>query len=138
MGTEKVVREVAEKEFERFVMAWDIDANTDNMSGEDKESFIQQKGRLVNQIVAGHATVDEDGDIHYKLKYPKGDTTELHFRVPTGAAYMSMDNFKDRQNISKINAFLGSMTKQAPRFFANMDARDVKFCQGVAILFLAS
>ena len=135
---EKVAREAAEQEFARFADAWDIDVNTDLMPGEDKESFMQQKGRIVHQIISGSATIDEDGDIHYTLKYPKGETTELHFRVPTGAAYMSMDNFKDRQNINKIYAFIGSMTKQAPKLFANMDARDVKVCQGVAILFLAS
>ncbi|MCK5606552.1 hypothetical protein KAR91_31910 [Candidatus Pacearchaeota archaeon] len=137
-STEKISRDMAEEEFARFTRAWDIDVNTDNMSGEDKESFDQQKGRIVNQIVAGHATVDEGGDIHYTLKYPKGDTAKLHFRVPSGNAYTSMDSFKDRQNIGKINAFMGSMTKQAPKFFSNMDARDVKFCQGVAVLFLAS
>ena len=138
VSTEKISRDVAEEEFVRFTRVWDIDVNTDNMSGEDKESFDQQKGRIVNQIVAGHAVVDEDGDIHYTLKYPKGDTAVLHFRVPGGNAYTSMDSFKDRQNIGKLNAFMGAMTKQAPKFFSNMDGRDVKFCQGVAVLFLAS
>jgi hypothetical protein len=138
ISTEKISRDVAEVEFERFTRAWDIDVNTDNMSGEDKESFDQQKGRIVTQIIAGHATVDETGDIHYTLKYPRGDTATLHFRVPRGTAYTSMDSFKDRQNIGKINAFMGAMTKQAPKFFSNMDGRDVKFCYGVAILFLAS
>ena len=135
---EKMPLEVAEAEFARFAQIWDIDVNTDNMSGEDKESFNQQRGRIVNQIMAGHATVDEAGDIRYKLKYPEGSVTELHFRVPKGDAYMAMDKFKDRQNIHKTNAFLGAMTKQPPQLFSNMDARDVKFCQGVVVLFLGS
>ncbi len=138
MSEEKITREVAEVEFARFVEAWDIDANTDNMSGDDKESFNQQKGRIVNQIIAGHATIDEAGDIRYRLKYAEGSVTELHFRVPKGDAYMSMDKYKDRQNIHKMNSFLGGMTKQSPQFFSNMDARDVKFCQGVFVLFLGS
>lgn len=135
---EKIERAAAEQEFERFANIWDIDSDMGHMDGEDKESFNQQKSRIVRAIRGGHVAIDESGSLCYTLKHPKGDTPEITFNVPTGDAYVSMDGYKDRQGIHKLNAFLGSMTGQPPKFFARMDARDIKFCQAVVILFLAS
>lgn len=134
----KVATEAADGEFKRFARIWEIDVNIDGMSGEDKDSFNQQRNRVVNQIIAGNAQVDGEGNINYTLKYPPGELKELYFRVPMGDAYLAMDNYKERQGIHKTNAFLGSMTKQPPKVFSNMDARDLKFCQGVMNLFLGS
>ena len=136
--SDKMTLEVAEKEFDRFVQEWDIDGNIDAMSGEDRDAFKAQKDRIVRQIMAGNATVDEHGNISYTLRHPKGSLTELAFNVPNGDAYMAMDNYKDRQSVHKLNAFMGSMTKQPPKLFSNMDGRDIKFCMGVTLLFLGS
>ena len=133
-----IPQEVAEVEFARFIDEWDIDANVDVMSGEDRESFEQHQGRIIKQVVNGSAVIDENGNITYILKHPKGSTTEVVFRVPGGDAYMAMDKFKDRQSIHKLYAFMGVMTKLPPAIFSNMDGRDIKFCQGIALLFLGS
>lgn len=133
-----VSKEVAEQEFSKFVEAWDIDANTDGMSGEDREAFAQQKAKIVTQIMKGNACIDDDGDISYKLKKPQDDITEIVFRIPSGQAYMAMDQYKDRQNVHKMYAFMGAMTKQETKLFSRMDARDTKFCMGVTLLFLGS
>lgn len=133
-----VSQDMADKEFARFVAAWDIDANIDSMTGEDKESFEQQKKRIITKIMTGDAVIDDAGNIVYNLRFAEGAVQQLTFRVPNGAAYMAMDRHKDRQNIHKLYEFMGAMTKQAPKLFASMDARDVKFCQGVALLFLGS
>ena len=135
---EKIALEVAEAEFAKFIDEWDIDANVDAMSGEDRESFEQQQSRIVRQIVKGAAVIDADGSITYTLKHPKGSTTEVVFRVPGGDAYMAMDKFKERQSMHKLYAFMGVMTKLPPAIFGNMDGRDIKFCQGVTLLFLGS
>jgi len=138
MSGEKVAREVAEKEFERFAKAWDIDVNVEGMANADRDSFNAQKDRIVSKIMSGAATVGDKGEISYDLQHPGEGVQTLVFQVPNGAAYMAMDRHKDRESMHKLYEFLGAMTKQPPKFFANMDARDVKFCQGVAVLFLAS
>ena len=139
METEKITLEVAEAEFDQFAMTWDILTNKTRMSAEDRDSFEAQKGRIVDEIMAGGAVVDEGGStITYTLKHPSGDLKDLCFSVPKGNAYMAMDKHKERQGIHKMYEFMGAMTKQPPRLFANMDARDVKFAQGVALLFLGS
>ena len=136
--TEKVDKEVAELEFARFAEVWDIDDDTGAMSQEDKESFNQQKGRILREIMRGNATVEDDGNITYRLQHPKGDTTSVTFKIPKGSAYISMDQHKERQNMHKLCSFMGEMTGQAPRLFSQMDGRDMKFCMGVAALFLGS
>lgn len=128
----------AEIEFKRFADEWDIDDNVETMSGGDRESFEQIQRRIVSQIQKRNAVVDEEGNITYTLKHPKGSTIEIVFKVPGGDAYMAMDKFKDRQSMHKLNAFMGVMTKLPPSIFSSMDGRDFKFCQGVTALFLAS
>lgn len=137
---EKVVLEVAEKEFERFAKEFDLDINVKNMSGEDVESFDGQKGKIVRAIMSGHAVVDETGNIIYTLKRPKEDGAlkELTFRVPDGDVFSVMDKYKEGKNVHKLNSALAVITKQTPQTFVNMNAIDVKFTQAVASLFLAS
>ena len=135
--TSKVVYEMALQEFDRFTHAWDIDANVDAMNGEDKESFEVQKGRIVRAIQSGAATIDEEGDVTYALKHPKGAVTSLCFKAGR-TSLIAMDQYKDRQNVHKMYAVIGSMVAQPPKLIANMDARDTKLCMGVASLFLGS
>ncbi len=136
--SEKIALEVVEKEFERFAAEWDIDSNSAGMSDEDRESFEPHKKRIVRGIQEGYIVIGDDGDPTYTLRKPKGETTTITFYVPSGAAYMEMDKYKDRQLVHKMNAFMGSMTKQAPAFFSNMDGRDLKVCQAVVALFMGS
>ena len=133
----KIVREAAVLDFKRFVDTWEIDANIDAMNAEDKDSFNLQKERIIVQIMAGNATISETGD---SVSYTPVHTEhgEIAFRIPKGEAYMAMDRFKDRQGMHKLAGFMASMTGQPSQLFSRMDSRDVKFCMGVAILFLGS
>ena len=136
-STPKIAREAAVVDFERFVDTWEIDANIAAMNAEDKESFNLQKERIIVQIMAGDATVDQTGaELTYTPRH--SNHGEITFRIPKGAAYMAMDQFKERQGMHKLAGFMASMTGEAAKTFSNMDSRDVKFCMGVAILFLGS
>ncbi|MEE9393704.1 MAG: hypothetical protein V3W41_14470 [Planctomycetota bacterium] len=135
----KVVLGVAEAEFERFAASWDLDTDTASMEEEDRKSFEDLQRKLVRKIVSGSLAIGDDGCATYTLMHPKSDVlTEVTFSVPTGAAVVGWDKYKDRQNVHKLNAFMGACTKQAPATFAAMDFRDLKVCQAVALLFLAS
>ncbi len=138
MKENKVAPKVAEAEFDRFAEAWDLDSDTASMEEEDRQGFEALKRRLIRKIESGHLTVDGEGMISYMLIEPQGDTASLTFKRPTGHALVVWDRFKDRQQIHKLNAFMGSMTGQAPALFAEMDGRDLKVCQAVAQLFLGS
>ena len=135
--TDKISREMAEDEFERFADAWDIDTDTDDMDIEDRKSFDEQRRKIVKAIMKGHATVSDNGDVTY-TPYGENGGDPLTFRIPSGAAYMSMDKYKDRQNMHKMFGFMGSMTKQHSKVFSDMSAIDTKFCMGITLLFLGS
>jgi hypothetical protein len=139
MGESKVAKEVAEEEFNRFAEAWDLDSDVSTMEEEDRQSFEVVKRRVVRKIESGHLTVDEAGTPTYRPMAPTLDSAaEIVFTLPTGQALIQWDKFKDRQQIHKLNAFMGSMTGQPPVLFAKMDGRDLKVCQSIAQLFLGS
>ena len=100
-----IAPEVAEVEFNRFIKEWDIDDDLAAMSMEDSSAFEAHKARIVKEIRAGSATIDEEGNVSYALKYPKegGSITELTFKVARGNKAV-MDNYKDRETIHKTMA----------------------------------
>jgi len=134
----KINTEMAEQEFDRFAERWDIETNTARMNEESAEGFQALKDRIVRAIEKGRATIGDKGNLTYALYESIGDVKHLDFSVPKGSAYMEMDNYKDKQSMRKLFAFMGGMTKQDSKIFAKMDGVDVKFCQGVATLFMVS
>lgn len=136
-NNERMSEAVAEAEFLKFTDAWDIDSNTEKMNAEDKDSFDEQKNRIVNSLIKGRTVITEEGNITYHTVGEEGPD-KLDFKVPKGEAYIKMDKFKDRQSIHKMFGFLSSMTGVSSKMFSNMDARDTKFCMAISILFLAS
>lgn len=136
--SEKVALEVAEADFSRFVDAWDIDADTAAMNDEDREAFDQHKRKIIRKIVAGRAVINDEGCPVYTPFVPLGETTEITFSIPDGAAYVAMDKYKDRQSVHKLNAFMASATKLPPASYAKMNGRDVKVCQAIFALFMGS
>lgn len=136
-GQNVVAEEVAQEDFERLVELWDI--NTEGMDEDDTKSFDKLQRTMVKAICKGAARVTEEATVEYDIQYPtEGALTSLTFKVPKGNAFVGMDRFKDRQNIAKFNSFMGAMTGKAPAVFNGMDGRDVKFCQAVTLLFMAS
>ena len=135
---QKIDDETASNEFERFSRAWDIQSDVEKMTPEDRETFKVQKNRVVAAIVAGRASVDEAGDILYTLAHPGGSVDSLHFVRPKALAYLAMDDYKDRQSVKKLFAFMAVVTGQPVKFLSNLDGVDAKFLIGVATLFLAS
>lgn len=136
----KITLEVAEAEFERFAARWDLDSAVEEFEDEDdRKSFLDLRRRLVRKIMSGLLVVGGDGELSYELMNPVSDQfTSVRFKMPTGAAMIAWDKFKDRQNVHKFNAFLGACTGQTPAMFAKMQLSDYKVCQAVALLFLGS
>jgi hypothetical protein len=133
-----VAREVAEAEFERFTQYWDIHTDSEAMTVESREDFDIKRANIIRLIRSGDVTIDEKGKLTYRLIFSEIAVPELCFAVPTGAAYVSFDRYKDRQNMAKTFEMLGAMTGQPPKTFSNLDGRDVKFCMGMLALFMAS
>lgn len=134
----KVDHKTAGQDFNRFAEAWEIDTVVEDMKQEDRDSFEDQKRKVVKAIMIGRAAVGEDGNIVYNLKDPVHGTDAVTLRMPRGEGYMEMDRFKEQQGVRKFMAVMGHMTGKPVKMFADMSGIDIKFCMAVSTLFLAS
>lgn len=137
-ATSKIDKKTAEEDFGRFAAAWELDTNVDGMNADDRESFEQQKAKIVKAIMIGRASINDKGDVVYALKDPLPGAEELTLRMPSGDAYMEMDRFKDQQSVRKLMAVMGYMTGKPVKTFSGMSGIDLKLCMAVTSLFLAS
>ena len=135
MKDKKVALEVAEQEFGRFVELMDLDVDTSEMDAEDKKGFEQQKDRVVSAIQSGALTIGDGGEPTYTPQRSKG-VDPITFYEPTGATLMAMDRKKKTEDIGKLYASMGDMTKTHAGVFSKMKMADLKVCMAITTLFL--
>lgn len=133
---QKVGKEVAEAEFNRFIESMDIDVSVENMTEEDKKSLEGQKSKIITAIENGSMTINDNGEPSYTTQRGKESVT-ITFYEPTGATLMAMDNKKKTEDVGKMYSAMADMTKTSTKTFANMQMGDLKVCMAVATLFLA-
>ena len=131
-----IITEQAENEFDSFVEKMDLDLNTDHMDAEDFTQFQKQKRRIVQAIENGHLIINDDGEPIYTPHRTEGYTDAIHFYEPTGAVIMMMDKKKAGQDVAKMHAIIGAMTKQNAVVFSKLTGSDYKICTAIAALFL--
>lgn len=130
-----VAKEVAEEEFDRFLEANDILADTENMDKEDRDSLNEQRARIVHAIEVGAMVISEDGEPVFTPRRTK-DVPALTFHEPTGASLMAMDRKKKNEDVGKLYATMGDMTRTDAKTFSKMKMADLKVCIAVTTLFL--
>lgn len=134
----KVDKKTASVDFDRFAAAWEIDTDVEDMPQEDRQSFEDQKRKVVKAICIGRAAVQENGDIAYTFKDAVHGVDSVVLTMPRGEGYMEMDRYKDQQGVHKFMAVMGHMTGKPVKVFSGMSGIDLKFCMAVSTLFLAS
>lgn len=128
----KVVAEVAEAEFERFVECMDLDLDTAGMDSEDLTQFSKLRKRVIRAIENGALVVNEDGEAVYTPQNRKSKHQEaLVFHERTGASLMAMDGKKKNYDVAKTYAVMADMCKVHPNVFANLVGIDVKVCEAL-------
>lgn len=128
----KVVKEMAEQEFDRFADAMDLDLDTSFMDEDDLTGFTKQKNRVVRAIERGHLVINDKGEAVY-TPYRKGSTHKdpITFHERTGASIMAMDGKKKGHNAAKMYAVLADMCRVHPKTFAGLVGEDVKVCEAL-------
>lgn len=129
----KIEKEVAQNEFERWASAWRIEIDESELNEEDAQSLNEQRSKIVKAIERGYLTVSEDGT-ELVLNTNKGDVT---FKEPTGAAYLAMDQHKNK-NMASSFGFMGAMTGTPAKYWSSVRGADLKIAQAVTAIFLAS
>ena len=133
--TNKVEREVAEAEFDRFAELMDIEVDTADMDEEDKKGFLEQRERIVKAVMSGALHVNESGEPVF-TPTRTADATALTFHEPTGATLMAMDRKKRTEDVGKLFTTMADMTKQPAHAFSKMKMSDLKVCMAITTLFL--
>jgi len=132
MSTEKVTKQLAEADFDRFAEEMDIVAPGKD-DGEIAAEYEGARAVIVREIVRGRMRVEDDG----RLSFDPSEGETIIFNEPTGADFMAMDRKKAGQGFARTFAFLEAVTKEPAKRFANMKRRDLTPCAAVVSLFLA-
>lgn len=135
--TEVVGREVAEKEFDRFVEEMDLDLDTADMDAEDQTAFSKQKNRIIKAIMVGALIINENGEAEYTPRNAKTKYKDaIIFHERTGASLMAMDGKKKGYDVAKTYAVMANMCKVHQKVFAGMVGVDGKVCEAIFSLLM--
>lgn len=132
-----VAKEQAEKEFDDWAEAMDLDLDTSNMDEDDLAGFTKQKGRIVRAIMRGSLVFNEDGEAVYTPGHKKSKYNDpITFHERTGASLMAMDGRKKGHDAAKMYAVLAEMCRVHPKVFAGLVGEDVKVCEALFALLM--
>lgn len=137
MSEFKIVREMADAEFDRFTDMMDIDVDQSGMDSEDEDEMLKSKNRIVRAIQKGDLVIDDDGQAVYtpsnvNSKYDK----PLVFHEQSGAAIIASDKSKKGQNMRATFAIMGEMCKVHPNVFVGLYGSDIKTCMAIFMLLM--
>lgn len=136
MAEEKIAEEVAESEFQRFLLAMDLDSDVEKMSEEVAGGFVALRRVVIRAMQRRSLVIDDNGQAVFTPQYDK-DATPVTFYVSDGSVLSSMDKKKENEQVLKKFTAMGVMTKTNAVRFSTMDVRDLKICQALYLLFLA-
>ncbi len=129
---DKIVKEMAEAEFDRFVESMDLDLDTSELDAEDLTAFNKQKSRIIKSIQNGALLINESGEAVYTPRNPKSKHQDpITFHERTGASLMAMDGKKKGHDVAKTYAVLADMCNVHPSVFAGLMGIDVKVCEAL-------
>lgn len=133
---QKVAREVAEAEFDRWAEAMDLDLDTSEMDAEDLAAFGKQKRRIVRAIERGAVVINDTGEAVFTPERSSGVDGSITFHEHTGASLMAVDGKKKNEDVRKTFAVMADMTKQHPSVFSKLRGSDTKVAMALFALLM--
>jgi len=128
---EKVTREIAVEDFERFKDAMRLRLDREGMDENERKDVREDIEILTLEIMAGRAIVNENDQVVY---YPE-DCDPLTFIKPKGGNVAVIDKKKDSQKVGQAYALIGAFTGVAPSKIGAMDWADIDICMSIVSLF---
>lgn len=122
MKDQKVDKETAAAEFDRWAAAFEIDVNVED---EDDAKYVAAfRAKFMKRVMNGQLAFNDDEEsLHFT---PRGGESELVFKEPTGEL-LSNRQKKDTETQSARRA-LGAWCGVSPVVFAKMPLREFNFC----------
>jgi len=131
--------ELAKAEFAAFMRMWDVDTDREFMDADTKQGFDELERKVCREILRGRFRVLEDENT-LEFDLVPGSMASLEtvvFKKPKFNVMMQLDQYKEGQNMKKMQAFAGAVTGLPPKTFANMEIADGNFCVEVASVFFS-
>lgn len=132
----KVAKEVADLEFQRFIDMNQILWERPNLTEDDLQSREEQKAYIVTAMMSGALVINENGEPIFTPQRSE-NAQPLTFHEPTGASMQAMDRKKKTEDVGKLFATMGDMTRTDAKTFSVMKMSDLKVCLAITTLFLA-
>jgi hypothetical protein len=128
---------LAEQELINYCEANEFDYDEENMSEDDRNSFVKLKKRFMKAVNEKRLIVDGKNLIYtISADSPGVAGREITIRRPIGRDLFAFDGFKETQQMQKLNAFCASIAGVEKSFVARLDLNDQRFLQDIATLFL--
>lgn len=132
---QKIDRETAALEFDRFAEIMDLDLSMVGLSSDDKADLEGAREKVVAAICRGSVVITDDGEPVFTPA--RSDIVDpITFYEPTGASLMAMDKVKKSADIRKTYTVLADITRKDASTFSALKIGDLKVCLAVLTLFL--
>lgn len=135
--TEKITREAAIKDFEKWL-------NYKKIKGRKRSSNEDQEEILIDAIIDGSLRVDKDFNLIYDLGFSiendKGEVTISNFifkpRIKVYELNSKLKGVKSNDADGRIVAYISAITNQNSGIIKNLDTEDYNICQSIIMYFL--
>lgn len=134
--SDKIAKEVAEAEFDRWAEEMDLDLDVSEMDAEDVTAFTKQKRRILKGIERGNVVVNDKGEMVFTPIRSDWDDEPITFHEHTGSSLMALDGKKKNQDVRKSFAVMANMTKKHPSVFAKLRGSDAKTAMAIFSLLM--
>lgn len=129
-----VAPDVAAQEFNRMCGAYRINIDPEKLEPSELLSLALIKQVVVEAIGEGRFLVKEDGRPTYT---PRTEGAErIHFKRPTGACFMAMDEAGEK-HYTRLARAATELTGSVPGAISKLEADDFNFVIALTRLFLA-
>ena len=126
--------EVANGEFDRICGFMRIMTDETRMKDEEKEDYVSAKADLVDAIMDGAITVDDEGKPTFISECEK----EFTFRRLTGADFLDLDKYKATQQMKSGLRLVANMCNVEIKNMSNLMGDDMMFLVKVGGFFMGS
>lgn len=131
---ERAKNEMAQADFQRFMLMWDVDTDREFMDSDTRKLFDEMRRKVIREIKRGRFIVHDDYTEFFHSS-PDVKVPSFEFREPNFRAMIKLDQYKEDQSTKRMMEFAGALTGRNPSLFSNLTVGDGQFISTVASVF---
>ena len=127
----KVIREVAEKEIEKWL-------DVKRIAPSKRESYATYTDTLINAVMDGDLVLNTDNTFTYKLKFASGEgaaisALKIKPRMSVYERSKATQGIKADDGEARLLALIAGITDQPRNIIAALDTEDASVLQAIAV-----